>query len=245
MSISPRIVPMGLTGMLVNFSDRLSDDANRAALAFRAGVEAQGWDWVAETTTSLTSSLVLFDPLAVTQEHVRDAVADLLHSRDWTQAPWPENRRLWRVPAAFGGVDGPQLSEAAELAGVPTKTAIADVCAAPVRVLTLGFAPGQPYLGSLAPHWNVPRQAGLTPQVPAGAITVAIRQIVLFANPSPTGWRQVGRCNLPLYRPETERPFTLHPGDEVVFYPVETGALADLNAADKSGYGGATFEALT
>lgn len=236
---------MGLTGVLVNFSQTLSEGANRAALALRAGIAAQNWPWVSETTTSLTSTLVLFDPMAVSQNRVLAAVRDVVDSQDWTQAPWPEARRLWRVPAAFCGVDGPQLAEAAELAGVDPDTAIRDLCADPLRVLTLGFAPGQPYLGSLAAHWNIPRQTGLTGQVPAGAITVAIRQIVLFANPSPTGWRQVGRCNFPLYRPETDRPFTLNPGDEVAFYAVGSAELAELAAQDATGYGGATWDALT
>ncbi len=245
LSVSAPIVPMGLSGMLVNFGQELSDDANRAALAFRAGIDAQGWDWVTETTTSLTSAMVLFDPLAIAQAEVLEALRALRDSRDWTEAPWPQNRRFWRVPACFEGEDAPQLAEAAALAGVSKSQAIDDLCAGPVRVLTLGFAPGQPYLGSLAPHWNIPRQTGLTGQVPAGAITVAIRQIVLFANPSPTGWRQAGRCHFPLYRPQTARPFTLQPGDEVAFYPVSALALREAAATDPTGYGGATYQALT
>ena len=38
----PAILPLGLTGWLVRFADRLEDGANRAALAFRAAVEAEG-----------------------------------------------------------------------------------------------------------------------------------------------------------------------------------------------------------
>ena len=49
----PAILPLGLTGWLVRFADRLEDGANRAALAFRAAVEAEGWPGVAETALSL------------------------------------------------------------------------------------------------------------------------------------------------------------------------------------------------
>lgn len=244
MTISPEIRPMGLTGMLVTFAAELSDGANRAALAFRAGVEAEDWGWVVETTVSLTSTLVLFDPLAIAQNEVRDRLETLLSARDWTTAPWPPNRRRWHVPASFEGADAPQLAEAADLAKITQEQAVADICSSSLRVLTLGFAPGQPYLGSLPARWNIPRQTGLTAQVPEGAITVAIRQIVLFANPSPTGWRQVGRCRFPLYRPDQSRVFSVLPGDEVAFFAVNSEQLETRAAEDATGYGGAWFEAL-
>lgn len=65
---------------------------------------------------------------------IRAALSALLAERDWWQAPLPEGRRLWRVPAVFGTDLAPQLTEAA----------IASLCAAPLRVQTIGFAPGQP-----------------------------------------------------------------------------------------------------
>lgn len=47
----------------------------------------------------------------------------------------------------------------------------------------------------------------MTPQVPVGAVTVAIRQIVLLSVPSPTGWRHVGQTALRLFGPERTHPF--------------------------------------
>ena len=39
----PRIAPVGLTGLIVQFADHLSEPANRAAIAFRAALEREGW----------------------------------------------------------------------------------------------------------------------------------------------------------------------------------------------------------
>ena len=75
-----------------------------------------------------------------------------------------------------------------------------------VEVLALGFAPGQPYLGELPGHWALPRRQTLNPQVPQGALVTAVRQFVLFANPSPTGWRQVGRTGFACFRPGAADP---------------------------------------
>lgn len=241
----PRILEVGLTGVLINFSDHLTEASNRAALSFRARIDRENLEGVVETTTSLTSAFVVYDPVRLSRCHLRMVLDQVLREQDWSQSALPVSRKLWRIPAVFeGSTCAPQLAEAAELAGISVETAISQLCDTPLRVLTLGFAPGQPYLGSLAENWNIPRQTGLTKQVPAGAITGAIRQIVLFANPSPTGWRQVGQCAFQVFRPKAENPFALSPGDEVVFYAVDSDRLNHLKQNDKNGDGGASWEPL-
>lgn len=232
----PLIRPVGLTGLLITFSDRLSDEANRAALNFRDRIEAAGIVGVLESATSLTSTFLLFDPVQVAPDALRLRVQALLAQQDG--AGVAHRGRVWRLPTAFGGETGPQLAEAAALAGVGVQRAVEELCAAPLRVLTIGFAPGQPYLGTLPPQWDLPRQAALTPQVPPGAIVVAIRQLVLFANASPTGWRWVGQTGFRVFRPEAEKPFALRPGDLVQLVPVSE---QEVRAA--AGNGGATCEA--
>lgn len=241
----PRIVDVGLNGILINFSDQLTQATNQAALAFRSHLEGLKLPGVIETTTSMTSAFVVYDPLTLPKADLRTHLLKALNTLDWTKAELPINRKLWRIPAVFDETHGPQLAEAAELAGVSVENAIRDLCDRPLRVLTLGFAPGQPYLGSLAEHWNIPRQTGLTKQVPIGAITVAIRQIVLFATSSPTGWRQVGQSGFRGYRPEREDCFALTPGDEVVFHAVSSEKFVEIQANDPQNDGGATWEPLS
>ncbi len=89
----------------------------------------------------------------------------------------------------------------------------------------------------------ISRQRDLTPQVPAGAIAVAIRQVVLFANPSPTGWRQLGLTAFRCFRAEADAPFALSPGDEVLLERVGEDALERLRR-DDPGEGGARAEPL-
>jgi len=237
----PRLAHMGLSGMLVSFGASLTEPANRAALAFRAALEREGWDGVAESSTSLASVYLRFEPLALSHGALRAKLGALLATRDWYAAPLPEGRRLWRIPTAYGGENGPQLEEAAARAGMTGAQAIADLAAAQVRVLTIGFGPGQPYLGSLPPAWDMPRQSALTAKVPQGALVVAIRQFVLFSAPNPTGWRHVGRCAFRCFRPEADDPFPLRPGDEARFVAVSAKEMENMRAA---GVDGASAEAL-
>ncbi len=241
----PRISPVGLGGALVCFADQLSEPANRAALAFRAALERVSWPGVQECATSLCSTFLRFDPLAVGYEQIETQLRALLAEQDWYDAQLPQGRRLWQVPTLFDAAVAPQLAQATELAGLTVAQAIDSICAAPVRVLTIGFAPGQPYLGPLPEHWDIPRQTGLTPQVPAGALVVAVRQFVLFANASPTGWRHVGQTGFRCFTPETADPFALRPGDEMLFRPVGREAFENMRQSDPLGQGGARAEVLS
>lgn len=238
----PVIRSIGVDGFLISFSDTLTEAANRAALAFRAALEGAQLAGVEETSTSLASVYLRFDLRAVDHETLLSAVHSLLQQEDWYAAPLPTGRKLWRVPAVFGTGLAPQLDEAASLAGLTPDQAIAELCAHPLRVQAIGFAPGQPYLGQLPPHWDIPRQTGLTPRVPEGALAVAIRQMVLFSVSTPTGWRHVGQTALSLFQPDQPDPFILRPGDEVQFVAVTRAKFENIRQSDAMG--GATSQAV-
>lgn len=240
-SFSPLIRPAGLTGVLVTFGAALSEPANRAALAFAAAVAKAGIDGVEECAPSLVSVFVQFDPLHLTLEALTSRLSALLAEQDWYAAPMPDGRRFIRVPTVYGTDLAPQLDEAAQAAGLSVKDAIAQLSEARVRVQTIGFAPGQPYLGLLPKDWDIPRQTALTKAVPEGALVVAIRQFVLFSVSSPTGWRHVGQTGLKLFRPESVTPFFLRPGDEVQFVAATPDVLERLSGDPD---GGAMIEAL-
>lgn len=242
--LAPEIRTVGMTGLLVRFSGTLSEPANRAALALRAAIGAEAWEGVEETSTALTSVFVRFDPLGVDLAALEAKLKSLLYSRDWSAAALPSGRRLWRVPTVFGTALAPQLSEAAAEAGLSVEAAIENLAASTVRVLTIGFAPGQPYLGPLESCWDIPRQNALTRKVPEGALVLAIRQFVLFSAPNPTGWRHVGQTAFRCYRPGAEQPFALQPGDEMQFEPVSPEAFAEIRETDLSGNGGASREII-
>jgi KipI family sensor histidine kinase inhibitor len=240
----PMIRALGLTGLLVSFDDRLSEPANRAALAFRAAVESEAWPGVEETSTSLASVFLRFDPVSVAPADLRHRIAALLAARDWLAAPLPANRRRWHIPTVYGTELAPQLHEAAAAAGMSPDAAIAELSRTSVRVLTIGFAPGQPYLGELPPAWDIPRQVALTRRVPEGALVVAIRQFVLFSAATPTGWRHIGQTAFRAFRPESAEPFPLRPGDELIFPAIGREEYEALRAADTTGDGGAEREVI-
>lgn len=237
----PKVKTAGFDGFLISFGDQLNEPANRAALAFRDAVERANLAPVQETSTSLVSTYLRFDPLAFDHAAMREALMALLADRNWFEAELPQGRKLWRVPTVYEGDFAPQLDEAAQAAGLTTAEAIASISTSRVRVQTIGFAPGMPYLGALPEVWNIPRQTALNAQTPAGGLCVAIRQLVLFPVATPTGWRHIGQTAFRLFRPETDAPFVLRPGDEVMFAQTTPEAFANMQSDPD---GGAVSEAI-
>ncbi|MEM9433867.1 MAG: carboxyltransferase domain-containing protein [Pseudomonadota bacterium] len=228
----PQLRTAGVSSYVVSFADSLSEPANRAALAFRAAVDRMQWAGLEESSTSLVSTYLRYDPAWTDHHAMRTRLVDLLTTQNWFEAPLPEGRKLWHVPTVFGTDLAPQLAETAKAAGRSEAQAISEVTQNPLRVQTIGFAPGQPYLGELPANWDIPRQTALTPRVPSGALTVAIRQVVLFSVSAPTGWHHIGQTAFPLFRPDADQPFLLRVGDEVQFKPVSRDVFETLRTQE-------------
>lgn len=239
--VFPMIRTGGVDGLLVSFGDKLSEPANRAALAFRVAVEDAGWDAIEETSSTLVSCFIRFDPLRLPRDVVKAKVETLAKSRNWFDAVLPTGRRFWRIPTVYGTELAPQLAQAAAAAGMSEAEAAASLSGARVRVQALGFAPGQPYLGELPEAWDIPRQSQLTERVPQGALVVAIRQFVLFGVSAPTGWQHIGQTAIDLFQPKADEPILLRPGDELQFVATDAASLNNMRSDPN---GGATCEAL-
>ncbi|MEP6289866.1 MAG: carboxyltransferase domain-containing protein, partial [Marinomonas sp.] len=196
-----------------------------------------------EVSTSLTSVFVRFDAEQISHAALTSLLQDLLSQKNWADTPLPMGRRFWRVPTVYGTDLAPQLAEAADLAGLDEQKAIEALGSARVRVLTIGFAPGQPYLGPLGSEWDIPRQTELTPRVPAGALVQAVSQFVLFSDANPTGWRHVGQTGFRNFRLGASDPFSLRAGDEMQFFPVSKPEFLRLLDQDPD-LGGASVEAM-
>lgn len=242
--MTPVALPVGVDGVLIRFSLMPEPRAMAAAQLLAADLDRQPPAGVTEIAPGLVSVLMRFDR-DVTG---RAALADTILTRARTIAAdppaLPAPARRWTIPAAFGGSHGPQLAEVAAAIGQSETAAVTELCAADLRVLAIGFAPGQPYIGLLPEPWNLPRMQALNPQVPAGAIVAAVRQLVMFGAPSATGWRQIAQTGFRTFDPARQQPVPLHPGDAIRYAAVGAGELPALvNAAD--GLGGARLEVLS
>jgi KipI family sensor histidine kinase inhibitor len=242
---APEVLPLGQDGVLVRFAKQASFEATAACLAFQRVVEDANLPGLTDVVPSLISVLLQFDPARTDRAAVTAATSALLDGRDWLHDPLPAPKRCWHIPVAFGGQFGPQLTDFASVSGLSEDTIVAEAQETELRVLAIGFAPGQPYLGYLPEGWQVPRQSSLTPRVPAGAIATAIRQMVLFTSASTTGWRQIAETGFRPFLQERSESFLLRQGDAMRLHQVSHDAYRDLLKDNAEGLGGARCEVLS
>ncbi|MDP0928141.1 carboxyltransferase domain-containing protein [Paracoccus onubensis] len=239
----PRVLWAGMDGVLLRFALTPEPAAMAAAQRLAADLEDRTPDGVIEIAPGLVSVLLRFDPAKTARTVLAEELLTRAQRIRQRAQDIPDPARRWTIPVAFGEEYGPQLDEVAQAVGCRPEDAIRQICDADLRVLVIGFAPGQPYIGLLPEEWNLPRQSGLTPEVPAGAIVVAVRQIVMFGAASATGWRQVGRAAFRSFRPRQDTPMPLKAGDAIRF---EQAPGPEIEALEQAGdlSGGAKLKVL-
>ena len=225
---APIFRPAGDSALIVEFADNPVADANQSAIAFDAELRRAGLPGVIETAPTIRSVLVRYDPASISVVRLGDELRHVMARIDWQSAASADGRRLWYIPALYGGSAGPDLAEIADQMGLSEDAAIAEHAATRQRVAMLGFAPGFAYLGTLPQRWNIPRLKTVKPFVPAGSISVAIRQTVLCATDIPTGWHTIANTAFRGFDAQRDPAFLIEPGDHMIFEPVSIKEHARL-----------------
>jgi len=227
----PQVKPAGDSGLLIEFGAIYHPLINAAAVAFDAALDAKPLVGVLETAPSFRSVLIRFDPRVLAFDDLTRWLQDLLATRDWYQQAPATARRKWVLPAVYGGEHGPHLGEVADIMGLREDQVVDSHATAPLRVAMLGFSPGLAYLGQLPEIWQFARKTTITPEVPAGAVLVAVRQTVFPGTPIPTGWRQIAQSPVQGFNALLDHPFLLSPGDDVRFEPVSAARFSAFDMA--------------
>lgn len=219
-SAKPRVSPLGDSAVLLTLADEFDPDANAWAPRIAAHIRSRGLDWVTDVVPALVTVAVRFDARTAREAQERRTEVErlLLDSLERTTAPPVEpSARTVEIPVCYDGTFAPDLREIAERTGVTTAEVVALHTATPHRVLMIGFAPGQPYIGGLDARLALPRRSSPRPRVELGAVAIANAQTTIYPFPTPGGWNLIGRTPLTLFDPRREPPNLLEPGDAIVF----------------------------
>ncbi len=165
-----------------------------------------------DVVPGLASLLVELDPLLGDPEQVSTD----LEGRIAGLRPLRQSGRLHTIPVTY---DGPDLDAVAELTGLTASEVVARHASAELRVLFCGFAPGFAYLGDLPSELRVERLATPRTRTPAGSVAIAGSMSGIYPADLPGGWRVIGRTEVTLFDPSSDRPALLEPGDRVRFEP--------------------------
>lgn len=209
-----RFSPMGDAAILAEAEGGDHAAANRAALAAAAALDAAPPPGFITAVPAIASLLVCLDPLAADRDAIEQHMRALLAG---TVDPAVELGRLVRITVRYGGADGPDLDAATQSLGLTPAELVALHCAAPMRVMMIGFAPGYPYIGPLPPQLHLPRRATPRHAVPPGSVAIAAGLSGIYPARLPGGWHLIGRTDQVLFEPQADPPALLAPGDLVQF----------------------------
>ena len=197
-----RVAHVGESALLLRFGTAIDLEVNKRVIRCLAALDrAPQLSGVKDMLPAYASLLVHFDPLAVSSAEVERWCAEAAASAHGGADD--EERRVVTIPVRYGGEHGPDIEEAARIAGLGSAEAVARLHAGgDYRVFFLGFTGGFPYLGGLpeelkvVPRLPTPRQA-----VPKGAVGIAAGQTGVYTIDSPGGWHLLGRTAEALFDP--------------------------------------------
>lgn len=213
--IVPTLMPLGDSGVLVRFADRLDLDANAAAIAFATSLATHPIPGVVEIAPNLVSVLLRYDPRRIGYATLCGELRLLGRAGQHDAPP-----AVHTIAIAYGGEDGPDIEAVASKLGLSVTAFIDAHRAEPLRLLAVGFAPGFVYCGMHAPDLLVLRREEVRRSVPPGSILFAGRQTAIAATSIPTGWAVIGRTRFINFDPGASPPTRLRAGDTITFETV-------------------------
>lgn len=215
------IEPLGDAALYAEFSRALDLRTNAALQAVAALLRKRAPVWVRDVVPSLGGLALHFDPdHADLPELPLQVAAGLL--RDCLRAAERagDAARALEVPVCYDPEFGLDLEVVAAQTGLDAPEIVRRHTAVEHRVLMVGFAPGQPYIGGLDARLAVPRRATPRTRVPAGSIAIANAQTTVYPFEIAGGWNVLGRTPLRVFDPRREPPSLFLPGDRVRFVPI-------------------------
>ena len=217
--------PLGDAAIVLEFGDHINRLTHGYIQAFTAYLDQHPFPGLVEYVPAFTTLTVYYDPWVVSRQGLQNpyaaVIAHLIEMRVHVTSHLKKTApRQVEIPVCYGGKYGPDLDYVAGLHGLKPKDVIKLHTQATYLVYMIGFAPGFPYLGGLAPEIATPRKEKPRVRVPAGSVGIGGNQTGVYPLVSPGGWQLIGRTPLLLFNPHHDRPSLLRTGDVVRFVPV-------------------------
>ncbi len=219
----PLFIPLGDSALTVEFGSTISESLNQRAINAAQTIEELRFPGLVETVPAYASVSVFYDLVAVRRAFPGyatcfDAVSAVIANAIASARDSPSGQRAPIViPVKFGGESGPDLDLVARHNSLPAESVISIFVSKIYRVYMLGFLPGFTYMGELDHRLDTPRKDSPRTRVDAGSVGIAGRQTGIYSLPSPGGWQIIGRTSLEIFRPSTEPPCLVGPGDRIRF----------------------------
>jgi len=227
-----RITPVGDSALRIELGERIDEATQARVQAACAALDAALVPGITELVPAYTTVTAHYDARVAAEAGAPadDVVGWLATRAELALAKLPakpaRKGRTVEIPVCYGGEFGPDLARVAAQAKLSPEEVVRRHAAGSYVVHLVGFSPGFPYLGGLAPELATPRLTQPRAQVPAGSVGIAGAQTGVYPLATPGGWNLIGRTPLRLFRPADDPPVLLQAGDRVKFRAIAAGEFA-------------------
>ena len=213
-----QVLPLGDEAILVRFEQRIDPDIHREVVDLPARIDEAGLTGVQFVSPAYCSITIGYNPKEITYEELSRRVK--AYSKQSSSIDKHPTRSV-TLPVCYDSRFGIDLAEVSGVTGLTLKEIIQTHTEVSYRVYMLGFLPGFPYLGILPEILRLPRKQNPRLRIPGGSVAIAGQQTGVYPSESPGGWHVLGRTPIPLLKLDAGFDFTLKPGDQVTFRPID------------------------
>lgn len=141
----------------------------------------------------------------------------------------------WRLPVAYGGKFGKDLTSLAKSLKMSPEKVIETHSGAHYILHFYGFLPGFMYLGGLDTQLFSPRKEKPERLISAGSVAIGGQQTGIYPSDSPGGWHVVGKCPIAFFDIKKQPPISFQLGDCIQFYAIEEKEYEEIKNLSESG----------
>jgi len=229
----PRFLSSGDTALVVEFGTAVARPLVERVLALDAAVRRAEIAGIVETVPTLRSLMVHYDPSVTSHAALVGVLAELCRTAGAEGAALT-GRRV-RLPACYELDVAPDIADVAMAAGLKIDEVVRRHAEVSYLVYMIGFLPGHPYMGDVAPPLDLPRRATPRTAVPQGGVAIANGMTSIYPIESPGGWHLIARTPARLFDIARTDPVLLAPGDRVTFEPIDLATYRTLDEAAAAG----------
>ena len=222
------MLALGDAAVLIEFSNHLDIAVNKHIQMLAKAIREQRMPWVRDVVPALTTLAVHVDPVCLGFADPIEPVRSLLAQCLDDGMPPERPIRQVRIPVCYEAEFGLDLDDISQRTGLSVEEVVERHKHSEFMVLMVGFVPGHPYLGGLAPSLSVPRRSAPRVKMPCGAVAIANAQCVVYPFEIPGGWSVVGRTPLRVFDANRGQPSLFEPGDQVIFERIDLGEFHAL-----------------
>lgn len=225
----PRFLPSGDSALTVEFGDRIDQALLASVATLDGGInrekDAGRLYGIIDTIPTYRSLTVIFDPGVLSWDTLRQLIIKLIDESELGQTGSASH---WKLPVCYDDDYGIDLGHVASSLGLSTNEVVRLHSDQIYTVYMIGFLPGFPFMGDVAPALEIPRLIEPRTRVPAGSVAIAGQQTAIYPWESPGGWNILGRCPIPLFNAHRLQPALLSPGDRVSFETIDYDLYEEL-----------------